>query len=321
MKYILTILVALILSNCHLLEKNDQSDIDNLLGLALLNAMQVPQNEVQFDLKYNGQKFECGNTTYSLPKGQVVQLRDFRFFIQEANLIEIDGSKVKIRYSQVDNYQETRDNSAVALMDFSSVDSGACTGTSDNITTNTSLKGFFTNRQYKGIELTLGVPGQLNHINPDIQDRNSPLKNATGMTWSWLFGYKFFRFELTTTGSPSNLQLHLGSTDCSGDTAIPFGEPGARNCIESYRPVFTILPDGGFNPGKDRITIQAEEFFKGNGDLETSEFAAGTALSCMPGTTATCDKLLKSIGLVGGSSSGKGNTNTSTQSSIFKVIR
>jgi uncharacterized repeat protein (TIGR04052 family) len=318
-------------------EGNNENDI--LLGLALLSQQNsgLRQGSVNFDAKFDGKSIECGATTYTMPGGQVVQMRDFRFFIQDVQFVRSNGSKVAMQMNQVNDWQLRDGNDQLALLDFTTVGSGKCVGTSDDINVRKQIDGLIPDETFQSVEITIGVPEKWNHVNFNLQPSNSPLRGATGLTWSWLAGYKFIRLELTINNT--NMQFHLGSTNCTGDISIPQGQEGSVKCANPYKPTLVLRPDGGFNPTKDTINIDVDEFFRGNGGVPTSAYADGTALSCMPigngsgsgGTSTTCGPILKNLGLVPGniagfgsginSEIGVGTVNLETQQSILRLIR
>lgn len=65
------------------------------------------------------------------------------------------------------------------------------------------------------IRFTLGVPFELNHLNPLTQP--SPL-NVSSMFWVWQTGHKFLRIELAS--ADENWLFHLGSTGCSAPSVM-----------------------------------------------------------------------------------------------------
>ena len=210
-KNITFFILFLFFINCNLINsKKEDKTTNNLLTLFALT--QIPQQgEIKFNAILNSKSVECGDTTYTLPGGQVVQMRDFRFFIQAARLINYDGTKSAITFNSVDNFQYTEGANQVALLDFTKVGSGKCIGTSDDDKTNTKISGSYQKGNFKGIELDIGVPGAFNHRDSSKQLSTNPLRSATGLTWAWTTGYKFMRIELTATYT--NFVLHLGSTN------------------------------------------------------------------------------------------------------------
>lgn len=317
---ILSLLIASLAHGCDVFDGKDKNNENRLLlGLALLNQGNSYVGDISFEAKFGERNIECGDSTYTLPNGQIVQLRDLRFFIQEINLINFDNTKSSVQILPVDFYQVSESRGSVALLDFSTGGSGKCIGTSDNAETHTKLRARIPNGTFKGVEFVIGVPNALNHINRDIQASTSPLKNGTGMPWGWQAGYKYIRFELSTAETTStNFQFHLGSTSCTGDINIPFGEEGSVSCANNYRPTIRIESEQGFNPNRDIIRLQTEKFFQDG--LTTYNFSSGTALSCMPGTNIPCQGILQSLGLRGGDDS-PGEMDSSLTQSVFGIVK
>ncbi|MDP5029308.1 MbnP family copper-binding protein [Paraglaciecola sp.] len=65
------------------------------------------------------------------------------------------------------------------------------------------------------LQFTLGIPFELNHLNPLSQA--SPL-NIPSMFWSWRAGHKFMRLDML--GDEQSWVFHLGSTECYADSAM-----------------------------------------------------------------------------------------------------
>ncbi|GLX77709.1 hypothetical protein tinsulaeT_10490 [Thalassotalea insulae] len=63
--------------------------------------------------------------------------------------------------------------------------------------------------QFQRLRFQLGVPFELNHLNPLTQ--TSPL-NVSSMFWVWQTGHKFARIEMQSASD--NWIFHLGSTGC-----------------------------------------------------------------------------------------------------------
>lgn len=324
------------------------SQNENNTDLAVLSALAGhftespsphPVGTIRFSAELDGREITCGSQVYNLPSGQSVQIRDFRFFVQDIQLIRNDGTKIVVAMENVDQYQIREGSHQVALLDFSRVGQGKCTGTSDNDSVWKQITARFPQENYKGFEITIGVPGALNHRDFSQQPATSPLRAATGMTWSWLAGYKFLRVELESSTATTRMVVHLGSTNCTGDTSIAFGNPGGVSCANPYRATYRIEPTGGYNPNTDTITVDASELFRGNGGVPTAAFQNGTDLSCMPigngtgtgGTPATCGPILKNLGIVPGTQAGFGSSlvtetnvgtvDTSTQQPFFKIVK
>lgn len=163
---------------------------------------------VKFAAAVNGQAFNCGDTYRGVGLGTAdsFKINDFRFYVYDVKLLKEEGSKVLLTLNQDGKWQ--KDN--VALLDF---ENGCVNGTTDM---NTQVVGTVpndTSHQYTGVCVTLGLPFNLNHIDPAVA--SSPL-NASGMIWSWTTGRKFLRVD--GIGDPDGVKqsyvVHLGSTGC-----------------------------------------------------------------------------------------------------------
>ena len=73
------------------------------------------------------------------------------------------------------------------------------------------------------IRFTLGVPFEVNHLNPISQ--KSPL-NLPSMFWVWQTGHKFMRLELAANNE--QWLFHLGSTGCKSASVMRSPEQGCR---------------------------------------------------------------------------------------------
>jgi len=82
------------------------------------------------------------------------------------------------------------------------------------------------------IRFTLGVPFQVNHLNPISQQ--SPL-NLPSMFWIWQTGHKFLRLELAA--NHEKWLFHLGSTGCKSVSAM---RAPKSNCLYPNRFNFEL---------------------------------------------------------------------------------
>jgi uncharacterized repeat protein (TIGR04052 family) len=82
------------------------------------------------------------------------------------------------------------------------------------------------------IRFTLGVPFELNHLNPLTQP--SPL-NDSSMFWGWQGGHKFIRAELVS--KDDDWLFHLGSTGCKA--LSPVRAP-KNECLYPNRVVIAL---------------------------------------------------------------------------------
>ena len=80
------------------------------------------------------------------------------------------------------------------------------------------------------------------------------------MAWSWQFGRKFMKIEVSEDGGPAweskTFYVHLGSTGCKGDPAA--GEKA--KCGLPNQDQVTLKK---FNPAKQKIAIDLKRLFGG----------------------------------------------------------
>jgi uncharacterized repeat protein (TIGR04052 family) len=189
---------------------------------AVPTAPKTAQVSLNFAAQINGLPFACGQrydgvgTTRSS-----ITPSDFRMYVSEVKLLRQDGSAVPVQLAQDGIWQHQN----VALIDFENGTGPCRNGTT---ATNTAVRGQVPAGDYVGVELTVGVPFALNHQDPTIAP--SPM-NSTAMFWNWQGGYKFIKFDTTSSGistdkpaAPNAMgpvtrySVHLGSTACAGDS-------------------------------------------------------------------------------------------------------
>jgi uncharacterized repeat protein (TIGR04052 family) len=199
---------------------------------------------IRFAAQVAGQPFACGQRYANIGTTRsTLTPNDFRFYVSEVHLIDSTGRAVPVALAQDGTWQ--LDN--LALLDFEDA-SGPCRNGTAAI--NTSVRGTVPAGQYSGLRFTLGVPFARNHGDPTTAP--SPL-NLTAMFWSWQGGYKFLKFDTSSSqqpamaaapephggGSASGFSVHLGSTACAAASR-------------------TQAPSGCQNP--NRVTVQFDRF-------------------------------------------------------------
>jgi uncharacterized repeat protein (TIGR04052 family) len=186
------------------------------------DAPKTAQVSLNFAAQINGQPFACGQrydgvgTTRSS-----ITPSDFRMYVSEVKLLRQDGSAVPVQLTQDGVWQHQN----VALLDFEDGTGPCRNGTT---ATNTAVRGQVPAGDYVGVELTVGVPFAQNHQDPTVAP--APL-NSTAMFWNWQGGYKFIKFDTTSSGiseqrpAAANVMgpvtrysVHLGSTACAGES-------------------------------------------------------------------------------------------------------
>lgn len=239
--------------------------------------------------------FNCSETYPGIgTTGSTMTISDFRFFVQDVRLVDKKGNETPVTLSNDGKFQTER----VALIDFED-GSGPCKSGSTDL--NTAIRGTIPAGKYVGLKFKIGVPEDLNHLDPTKAP--APL-NITRMMWSWQSGYKFARIDTKTTGRPNGYVLHLGSTDCKTDAAT-----NATTCGHANRPEFSFAK---FDITKDVATIDIKELFAGaNVDINQEKTAAG----CMSFEgDSDCAPVFKSLGLSFEGSKPIGQT-------VFKLTR
>jgi uncharacterized repeat protein (TIGR04052 family) len=197
-------------------------------ALALAACSTVPstpktaQVSLNFAAQINGQPFACGQRYDGVgTTGSSITPSDFRMYVSEVKLLRQDGSAVPVQLAQDGIWQHQN----VALIDFENGTGPCRNGTT---ATNTAVRGQVPAGDYVGVELTVGVPFAQNHQDPTVAP--APL-NSTAMFWNWQGGYKFIKFDTTSSGistdkpaAPNAMgpvtrySVHLGSTACAGDS-------------------------------------------------------------------------------------------------------
>lgn len=265
-----------------------------------IRATTTPKTQsVTLDFKstINGVAASC-QTTYNNVGSAApnrVQIRDFRWYIHNVELIDSAGTAVPL----------TLDNSiwqanGVALLDF---EDGTNLCANGNTPVNTTVTGTIPKGDYAGIRFTVGVPESLNHL--DSASAGSPL-NVKSLHWNWLNGYKFMRTDLTVVGAaPVGWNFHLGSTNCNNVTS---GNVTAKKCDNSNRPTIELSP---FDINTNAIQFDLGTLVSDN-NLSTDQ---GGAPGCMSkGTDPECNATFAKLGL-------DINTGSSTlQQSVFSAV-
>lgn len=149
------------------------------------------------------------------------------------------------------------------------------------------------------MRFTLGVPFELNHLNPVKQD--SPL-NLPSMFWVWQTGHKFLRVELT---SESDKWLyHLGSTGCKAPSVM---RAPASPCRYPNTVDFEV-PIAQGNEGLLTMNINLSELLKG------VEITQDTSCQSEQ-TNDSCQQLFKNLSLA------SEDTELTTKQRVFSIIK
>ncbi len=234
---------------------------------------------LRFAAELAGQPFACGQSFANIGTSKAtVSPLDFRVYIHDVALVRGDGSRVALEVP--DDGQWQRDG--VILLDFED-GSGTCmTGSPE---TNLMVKGRAPADDYVGVEFTLGLPSDLNHL--DGATAPAPL-NAQGLWWSWQGGYKYMRLDLRPA-TQTEFFYHLGASGCSGSIQDGFA------C--TYNNSSQISLDN-FDPQRDEIVVDGGQIFA-NVDVEKKPDDVDDMLpGCMSSATdPECPAMMGPLGL------------------------
>lgn len=249
-----------------------------MLAAVLVSYSQNKQFNINFQGVVGDRVFECRDSYDGIgTTGSKMTVSDFRFYVQDVRLVDKRGKETPLSLIKDGQFQTEK----VALLDFEN-GLGSCTnGTKE---TNYTIRGTAPNGQYVGFKFRIGVPEELNHLDPTLQP--SPL-NLTRMMWSWQMGFKFARIDTKTTGRPNGYVLHLGSTECKGERGSTIV------CGKANRPEFTFEK---FDLQKDTVIFDLKALFAGaNVDINQDKTAAG----CMSFEgDSDCAPVFKNLGLM-----------------------
>ncbi len=171
------------------------------LSIALSSGAVQAQSDVEeITINFEGwvgeEEFVCGESYDGVGLAQSnITPTDFRFYISDVTLVDIDGNAVPLELEQDGKWQHQN----VALLDFEDATSTCDNGTEE---TRTMIMGTVPEGDYESLQFTLGVPQKLNHDDASIAP--SPL-NLTSMWWNWQGGYKFLRLDLETEKAIANV--------------------------------------------------------------------------------------------------------------------
>ena len=237
---------------------------------------------LEFAAVAGGTPVACGTQIEGLGTGNVAaQLKDFRFYVTDAALVRADGVEVPITLGANDAWNHTNaDGSAkVTMIDLENATGSCASGTA---ATNAVLTGTVPTADYVGVKLTVGVPEKLNHLQTSAAP---PPLDLLAMNWSWTSGYKFAKIEVTdpdplgaagsTPWSTNTFNVHLGSTNCTGDVAA-----GTFNCTVPNRMAITL---NNFNAQTQKIAIDVKAMLAGSDVTANGTALGGELRSGSPG--------------------------------------
>ena len=248
---------------------------------------------IPFEAHINGQNFVCGQSYNAVgTTASTITPMDFRFYVSGVKLIDAQGRAVPVQLEQDGVWQR----GDVALLDFENAQGPCRNGTP---ATNTALRGAVPAGHYQGVEFTLGVPFAQNHGDPTTAP--SPLNN-TAMFWNWQGGYKFIKFDSTSSGlseqkpgAPSpqgpvtRYAVHLGSTGCQSGARTAAPQAPCAN------PNTVAVRFNAFDASKQTIVADMGRILAGtNVDVNAPQTSPG----CMSfAKDADCPNVMAALGL------------------------
>ncbi len=237
---------------------------------------------LQFRAKVGDEPFACGETYAAQGSADTeVTPQDFRFYVSDVRLISKGGDEIPFVIDTRPGFQAQD----VALLDFEDGTEGCKNG---NPQLNDIVTGTVPPGEYEGVVFSLSVPEELNHENPATLP--DPLQ-AGGMTWGWLYGYKFIRAELAATTPPGAGVFHLGSIGCDntpegqggagGEGGAPGPNNGAPPTTTCSQPNRTEIRLTSFDAPNDVIVADIGAMMAGV-DLSTEAMCHGMGAACGP---------------------------------------
>lgn len=248
---------------------------------------------LRFSAEVNGQVFECGQSYKNIGTTRSTMTpTDFRMFVSQVQLVTAEGKSVPVQLIQDKTWQLE----SIALLDFENAQGPCGNGTS---AMNTVVRGTVPAGQYTGVKFTVGVPFERNHGDPTVAP--APL-SSTAMFWTWQAGYKFMKFDATTSGRPAHaaqstshgsgnapgFSVHLGSTMCASSSRTQ----GPTACQNPNRIDVTLTD---FDVKKHQVVVDIGRVLAAaNVDVN----APNTSPGCMSfPKDADCPSIMNALGL------------------------
>ena len=273
---------------------------------------------IQFKATVGDKAFACGQVYEGQGTAETTVVpHDLRFFVQQVRLIDADDNEVPLVMDDRPPFQ----SSEVALLDF---EDGSAECANGNSVLNSTIVGKVPPGNYVGVVFSTSVPEELNHADPTTLP--APLQ-AGGLTWGWLFGYRFIVAEMMAPAHHGGVGGAGGQGgEASGGGGAGFAAGGAVHqaggagsghhpsspgglfhlgsieCSNSEEPNFDAPPTTscakqfrneirleGFNPSGSVIVADIGKLFSGV-DLSSES-------TCHSFSGAACPVLFTAVGL------------------------
>ena len=183
-----------------------------LMSTALGGCDFSPQSnqKMKVQLLWQDNKLNCDNTFIAGTEGKTWFIEQFQFFIGDVEFKSESSGWHKVKL--IENPYQTG-NSVLLGKNCRETSQEINSDDSKNWTVEFEPNEHFT--QSSAIRFTVGLPFEVNHLNPISQ--KSPL-NLPSMFWVWQTGHKFIRLELASNNQ--QWLFHLGSTGCSSASVL-----------------------------------------------------------------------------------------------------
>jgi uncharacterized repeat protein (TIGR04052 family) len=248
--------------------------------------------KLNFAAEVDGQAFACGKQYPAIGTSRsTVTPSDFRFYVSEVQFLTSDGRAVPLQLDQDGTWQLEN----IALLDFEDA-TGPCRNGTTGV--NTAVRGELTAGHYTGVRFILGIPFTRNHGDPTVSP--APLNN-TAMFWNWQGGYRFLKFDTTSSaiktekqgtasahGPLTRYSVHLGSTACAGasKTEAPSACQNPNRITVEFR---------NFDPAKHSIVADIARVLAGaNVDVNAPQTPPGCMSFAKDGD---CPPVMGALGL------------------------
>ncbi len=276
------------------------------------------QVAIDFAALAGNKPVSCGKPITGLgTSSRSAKLTDLRFYVSGVQLLRKGGGAVDVTLPANSKWSYTKGKAAVTLIDLENGTGGCAAEGTRGI--NASVRGTVPKGSYTGVRYSVSVPDSLNHT--DVTTTPAPL-NITALAWSWQFGRKFMKVEVSEDGGgpaweSKTFYVHVGSTDCKGNPAA--GEKA--RCALPNRDEVTLKK---FDPAKQRIAIDLKRLLAGVdvaglGDSMNAVARMGEMEmpmgGCMSSTTSPdCKPIFQALGM-------KLGTTKKTTQTAFRVVR
>lgn len=237
--------------------------------ISLLLTGCQPQNKIEnkvikFGVSFSDTNLNCEGMKFE--SQSIWQVHKLRFFISEIALKK-DGQWHPVSYK---NNPWQSNSTALISLTAQTCDDPKQFNDRVEFSSEMALQAA------QGLRFKLGVPFEINHLNPLLQP--SPL-NLPDMFWSWQLGHKFLRLDMENENR--NWAFHLGSIGCQSDSRI---RPPKSPCLQPNL-IDIELPA----PKSNSINLKLDQLLQ--------QLPVNQASSCMfsANASSTCETLLNNL--------------------------